>query len=148
MKVYKSRDLSLMLKPYGIAGRQVLAVTVFACFDLTAPDDLLGEQDMWRDIPGQLGDSGVLDPGFAKNRPEVLADGSCFAPRGTRRNASRVRVPDGVSAGTRASSSGKTAAPGAIGPATAARAASTRWRSAARSDSSRNCTVRSGNSAR
>ncbi|MGE4556254.1 MAG: DUF2169 domain-containing protein [Desulfovibrionaceae bacterium] len=96
MKTYKDRQHSLMVKPFGFAGRQYCGVTVFVFFDLADPDSLLKEQELWEAVPGQLPKGASLDMGFPKARAEFVAFGSCFAPRGETRNASKasVRVGD------------------------------------------------------
>ncbi len=92
MKVYKKKELSLSLTPFNIAGRQYLSFAVMTYFDLTAPDDLLTDQDLWRDVPDQLGATPILDTGMPKQRAELLVAGSCFAPRGKTIPATQVRV--------------------------------------------------------
>jgi uncharacterized protein YjbI with pentapeptide repeats len=96
MKVYKQNQHSLFVKPFGVQDKLYLALTVFIYFDLTAPDDPLTEQELWKTIPDQLKPIPVLDVGMPKPRGEVLLAGSCFSPRGTVRNASTVsfRVGD------------------------------------------------------
>ncbi|MFA5182920.1 MAG: DUF2169 domain-containing protein [Syntrophales bacterium] len=90
MKIYKKKEHSLLIKPFGIRDRLYMAVTVIVYFDLTAPDEALTEQDLWKNIPGQLGKTPILDQGMPKPRGEVLVTGSCFAPRGQKRPASQV----------------------------------------------------------
>lgn len=98
MKTYKDRQHSLMVKPFGFAGRQYCGVTVCTFFDLAAPDTLLKEQELWEAVPGQLPKGASLDMGFPKPRAEFVAFGSCFAPRGEARKASKagIRVGDVV----------------------------------------------------
>ena len=88
MKIYKKKEHSLLIKPFGIRDRLYMAVTVIVYFDLTAPDEVLTEQDLWKTIPGQLGKTPILDQGMPKPRGEVLVTGSSFAPRGKKRPAS------------------------------------------------------------
>ncbi len=92
MKIYKQRNLSFSIKPYGLAGKQYLSLAVAAFFDLTAPGDPLTEQDMWKAVPDELGPGGVLDMGMPKTRGEVLAAGSCFAPRGETVRGAKARI--------------------------------------------------------
>ncbi len=96
MKVFKKNEHSLLIKPFGIKDTLYLATTILIFFDLTNPDDLLTEQELWKTIPDELGQGGVLDMGMPKPRGEVLITGKCFAPRGTSRPASEVsfRVGD------------------------------------------------------
>ncbi len=90
MKVYKKKEHSLFPRPFGVQGKLYLALTVFIYFDLAAPDDPLGEQELWKTIPDQLKPVPVLDVGMPKPRGEALVTGSCFSPRGTRRTVSTV----------------------------------------------------------
>ncbi|MFA5182011.1 MAG: DUF2169 domain-containing protein [Syntrophales bacterium] len=92
MKVYKKNQHSLFVKPFGVQDKLYLALTVFIYFDLTAPDDPLTEQELWKTIPDQLKPIPLLDTGMPKLRGEILLTGSCFSPRGTVRNASTVSV--------------------------------------------------------
>ncbi|MBN1102958.1 MAG: DUF2169 domain-containing protein [Deltaproteobacteria bacterium] len=96
MKVYKKNQHSLFVKPFGVHDRLYLALTVFIYFDLTAPDDPLTEQELWKSVPEQLKPNPILDVGMPKPRAEVLVTGSCFAPRGSSRNASMVSVAVGT----------------------------------------------------
>ena len=81
MKIYKKKEHSLLIKPFGIRDRLYMAVTVIVYFDLTAPDEVLTEQDLWKTIPGQLGKTPILDQGMPKPRGEVLVTGSSCSPR-------------------------------------------------------------------
>ena len=90
MKIYKKNQHSLFVKPFGVQDKLYLALTVFVYFDLTAPDDPLTEQELWKTIPDQLKPTPILDVGMPKPRGEVLLTGSCFSPRGTVRNTSTV----------------------------------------------------------
>lgn len=90
MKVFKKKNHSLFLKPFGVEAKLYLALTVFIYFDLNSPDDPLTEQELWKTIPEQLKPVPVLDGGMPKPRGEVLVTGSCFSPRGTTRKASTV----------------------------------------------------------
>jgi uncharacterized protein YjbI with pentapeptide repeats len=96
MKIYKKNQHSLFVKPFGVQDKLYLALTVFIYFDLTAPDDPLTEQELWKTIPAQLPPPPLLDAGMPKPRGEVILTGSCFSPRGTVRKASTVsfRVGD------------------------------------------------------
>ncbi|MEA1936195.1 MAG: DUF2169 domain-containing protein [Thermodesulfobacteriota bacterium] len=90
MKIFKKSDHSLLIKTFGIKDTLYLATTILIFFDLTSPDDPLTEQELWKAIPDELGQGGVLDMGMPKPRGEVLITGKCFAPRGTNRPASEV----------------------------------------------------------
>ncbi|MBN2688152.1 MAG: DUF2169 domain-containing protein, partial [Deltaproteobacteria bacterium] len=92
MKIFKKNEHSLLIKTFGIRNTLYLATTILVFFDLTNPDDLLTEQELWKAVPGQLGGDAFLDMGMAKPRGEVVVTGSCFAPRGTERVASEVSV--------------------------------------------------------
>lgn len=91
MKVYKDQQHSLMLKPFGMAGKQYCGVTVFVYFDLTS-SSLLKEQQLWQETPQQLGKDGILDMGMPKPRGEFLVYGCCHAPSGSLCRASKVNV--------------------------------------------------------
>jgi len=92
MKILKDREHSLFIKSFGIRDTLYLAVTIFIYFDLNSPDDPLKEQEMWKTLPEELGQDFILDQGMAKPHGEFLVTGSCFAPRGKTRPASRVSV--------------------------------------------------------
>lgn len=92
MKIHKKRDLAFSLVPYGAAGGNFLSLAAMAFFDLTAPESLLTEQDMWKAVPDALGPGGVLDPGMPKQRGEVLVAGAACAPKGSQAKGLRVRV--------------------------------------------------------
>jgi len=92
LKILKDPEHSLILRPFGAAGRQFLAVTVLALFALDAPGMPLGEAELWDKIPGQLPDGVPLDSGMAKARGEFLLAGRAWTPRGALRQAQRVSV--------------------------------------------------------
>ena len=96
MKIFKKNEHSLLIKSFGIKDTLYLATTILIFFDLTNPDNPLTEQELWKTIPGELGQGDVLDMGMPKPKGEVLITGKCFAPRGTSRPASEVsfRVGD------------------------------------------------------
>jgi len=96
MKVYKPNELSLFIKPFGLQNRLYMAYTLMVYFDLTAPDGLLTEQELWKTVPAQLGPMPVVDTGMAKPRGEFLVAGSCFAPRGQCWPAAPVSVRVGA----------------------------------------------------
>lgn len=90
MKIYKKKEHSLLVKNFGIRNTLYLACTIVVFFDLNNPDVPLTEQELWKTIPDQLGQPGILDMGMPKPRGEVIITGSCMAPRGTKRIASEV----------------------------------------------------------
>ncbi len=92
MKIFKKKEHSLLIKTFGIKNTLYLATTVLVFFDLANPDDPLTEQDLWKTIPDELGQEGVLDIGMPKPRGEVVVTGNCFAPRGTERVASEISL--------------------------------------------------------
>jgi len=96
MKIFKKNDHSLLIKTFGIKNTLYMVCTVLSFFDLNNPDEPLSEQELWKTIPDQLGQAGILDMGMPKPRGEVVVMGSCVAPRGTRRVASEVSVHVGA----------------------------------------------------
>lgn len=92
MKIFKEKQHSFFPRPFGIRDKLYLSVGVMVFFDLNDPSGLLTEQELWKTLPGELGPKPILDQGIPKPRGEVLVTGSCFAPRGTSRPASQVRV--------------------------------------------------------
>jgi uncharacterized protein YjbI with pentapeptide repeats len=96
MKIHKKRDLAFSILPYGAAGRNFLSLAAMAFFDLTAPEGLLTEQDMWKAVPEALGPGGILDPGMPKMRGEVLVAGAARAPRDSQTTGLRVRIRVGA----------------------------------------------------
>ena len=51
-------------------------------FDLTAPDSLGTDQELWREVGKQIPKPGFLDMGMPKLRGEFLLAGKCHVPRG------------------------------------------------------------------
>ena len=92
MKVLKDPEHSLILRPFGAAGKPFLAVTVLALFDLDRPEVPLAEQELWDKVPGQLPEGAALDAGMAKPRGEFLLAGRTWTPGGAPRQAQRVSV--------------------------------------------------------
>ncbi len=92
MKVIKDKTLSLLPRPVNIRGRLHLALGVLVFFDLTAPDTLLDEQELWKTIPAQLGPTPILDQGMPKLQGEFLVTGDACAPRGQEAQSLEVSV--------------------------------------------------------
>ena len=61
-------------------------------FDLLTPGKLHSEQQLWTDITDIMGRDFEFDMGFPKKTGEFLVTGSCFAPQGETREASKVWV--------------------------------------------------------
>ncbi|MFH1490604.1 MAG: DUF2169 domain-containing protein [Pseudomonadota bacterium] len=95
MKIFKNNEHSLIIKTFGVKDTLHLATTILLYFDLNNPDALLGEQELWKTVPEQLCQGGILDVGMPKPRGEVLATGKCFAPMGKTRTASEVSISVG-----------------------------------------------------
>ena len=95
MKIYKQKEHALLIKTFAIGSQQYFAPTVMVYFDLTAPDGLLTEQELWKNIPAQLGPTPILDQGMPKPHGEFLVTGQCHAPRGETRSASLISVTVG-----------------------------------------------------
>ncbi len=92
MKIYKEKEHSLAVRPFGFAGKSHITATVTLFYDLTAPGTLLSEQQLWKTVPDLLQPLSTLDQGLPKPAGEFLVTGSCFAPRGETRAASDVKV--------------------------------------------------------
>lgn len=92
MKILKKNEHSLLPRPIFIQGRPHLALAVVLFFDLTAPETLLQEQELWKAVPKELGDPPVLDQGMPKLTGEFLATGACYPPRGEEWQSGDVRV--------------------------------------------------------
>jgi uncharacterized protein YjbI with pentapeptide repeats len=90
MKVVKDLTHGILLNSFAARDSYYLAVSVLTFFDLDRPDEPLSEQDMWKLVPVELGESAILDGAMPKQRGEVLVRGRCFAPRGETRRASRA----------------------------------------------------------
>jgi uncharacterized protein YjbI with pentapeptide repeats len=82
MKVFKSKQQSVLPKPFAVSGKLYLAVGVLVFFALDEPDSLLSEQELWDTVPKLIGNPPILDQGLPKPRGEVLVSGDCFAPKG------------------------------------------------------------------
>ena len=92
MKILKDAEHSLLLRPFGAAGKPFLAVTVMALFDLGAPGVPLDERELWDTVPKQLPAGTPLDAGLPKARGEFLLAGRTWTPGGRPRQAQRVSV--------------------------------------------------------
>lgn len=95
MKVFKQRRHALFNRPVEIAGKHYLSLGVMLYFDLTAPDDLHTEQELWKELVALLGTDMVLDQGWPKPHGEVLCAGNAHAPRGRETRAQVVRLKCG-----------------------------------------------------
>ncbi len=92
MKVVKPMKVPILTRVVERARRPELHVAAMLAFPLDAPRALLDEIAFWKAVGAALGESGVVDEGFAKARGELLVAGSFFAPGGTPLPASYVRV--------------------------------------------------------
>lgn len=92
MKIFKEKQHSFFPRPLFIRDKLYLSMAVLVYFDLTDPENLLTEQELWKTVPEAIGPKGVLDQGVPKPRGEYLVSGSCHAPRGESRPASMIRV--------------------------------------------------------
>lgn len=95
MKIFKERRHALINRPVEIKGVSYLSMGLMLYFDLTAPDELHTEQELWQELTPLLGEQGYLDQGWPKPRGEVICMGACHAPRGTTVPAARVRLKVG-----------------------------------------------------
>lgn len=92
MKIYKERRHALFNRPVQIAGKDYLSIGVMLYFDLTAPDDLHTEQELWKELVAVMGTDLILDQGWPKPHGEVLCAGAAAAPGGRAVPAARVRL--------------------------------------------------------
>jgi len=95
MKIFKQRRHALFNRPIELAGKQYLSLGVMLYFDLTAPDDLHTEQELWKELVALLGSDMVLDQGWPKPHAEVLCAGHACALGGKPTPAARVRLKCG-----------------------------------------------------
>lgn len=114
MKILKPLRLGAMTRVYEVGSQPYLVVTALAFFPLDAPDVLLGEQELWRVLGGELSmarpplgevdtsgfdtSAAILDEGLPKPGAEVLVRGSAHPP-GAPQPGCSVRVV--VGAGSR-----------------------------------------------
>ncbi|MFW6105722.1 MAG: DUF2169 domain-containing protein, partial [Desulfovermiculus sp.] len=94
MKIYKERRHALIHRPLQIKDVHYLSLGLMLYFDLSAPEDLHTEQELWQESTPVLGQVS-LDQGWPKPRAEVLCMGSCYAPRGKQVAAAEVRLKVG-----------------------------------------------------
>jgi uncharacterized protein YjbI with pentapeptide repeats len=94
MKIFKERRHALINRPVEIKGVNYLSLGLMLYFDLTAPDTLHTEQELWQELTPLLGQIN-LDQGWPKPHGEVLCLGSCHAPRGETVPAAQVRLKVG-----------------------------------------------------
>ncbi len=90
MKVLKGNQHSFLFRSFGWKGGRYCSLALLLCFDLTAPESLLTEQQLWEGAMAELGSGQALDEGYPKPQAEVLLAGACHAPRGQRIQAARV----------------------------------------------------------
>ncbi len=91
MKIFKERRHALINRPVEILGVNYLSLGLMLYFDLTAPDGLHTEQELWQELTPLLGQN-CLDQGWPKPRGEVICLGACHAPRGATVPAAQVRL--------------------------------------------------------
>ena len=96
MKILKQECQSLFPHPMLLGGKQWFSVGVMLYFDLMDPDTLLREQDMWQEVPEQLGEHPMLDQGWPKPGGEFLVAGACCAPGKERVQGLEVSVRVGA----------------------------------------------------
>ncbi|MBI5520495.1 MAG: DUF2169 domain-containing protein [Desulfovibrio sp.] len=92
MKIFKERRHALFNRPVEIAGKHYLSLGVMLYFDLTAPDELHTEQELWKELVALLGPEMQLDQGWPKPHGEVLCAGHACAPGGRPTPAVKVRL--------------------------------------------------------
>ncbi|WPL16633.1 Type III effector pipB2 [Thiorhodovibrio winogradskyi] len=92
MKIFKERRHALFNRPIQIAGVDYLSIGLMLYFDLTAPEDLHNEQDLWKDLVALMGADLVLDQGWPKPHGEILLAGAAVAPGGHPTPATQVRL--------------------------------------------------------
>ncbi|MGE4263158.1 MAG: DUF2169 domain-containing protein [Desulfovibrio sp.] len=92
MKIFKERRHALFNRPVEIAGKHYLSLGVMLYFDLTAPDELHTEQELWKELVALMGPEMVLDQGWPKPHAEVLLAGHACAPGGKPTAALKVRL--------------------------------------------------------
>ncbi|WPL16395.1 Type III effector pipB2 [Thiorhodovibrio winogradskyi] len=90
MKVFKDKTVSPLFRPIGIDGDTWLCLAGLVYFDLLDPDSLDTEQNLWSQVPGQLGQPAIIDQIVPKPRGEVLVSGACFHPGGVARVAHKA----------------------------------------------------------
>ncbi len=94
MKIFKERRHALINRPVEILGVNYLSLGLMLYFDLTAPDTLHTEQELWQELTPLLGQH-CLDQGWPKPRGEVTCLGACCAPRNKTVPAAQVRIKVG-----------------------------------------------------
>ncbi len=92
MKIFKERRHALFNRPVEIAGKHYLSLGVMLYFDLTAPEELHTEQELWKELVALLGPELILDQGWPKPHAEVLCAGHACAPGGKPTPAVKVRL--------------------------------------------------------
>lgn len=92
MKIFKERRHALFNRPIQVAGVDYLSIGVMLYFDLTAPDELHTEQELWKELVALMGTDLVLDQGWPKPHGEVLMAGAAVAAGGRPTPAAQVRL--------------------------------------------------------
>ncbi len=96
MKTYKPNIYGFSVRSFGLLGKTYLATTIMVYFDLLQAGNILTEQQLWTELPDQLGSDTLPDMGFPKPHGEVLVTGSCFARTSEGVQASEVNVKVGA----------------------------------------------------
>ena len=92
MKTLKPVSVSVLHRTVEHGRRFHFTVTGALFLDLADPARLLTEVDLWKTVPGELGEGAVFDDAMPKSRGEVLVTGSAHPPGGAPAAACEVRV--------------------------------------------------------
>jgi len=95
MKTLKNQRASVFHKNYEFKEKEYLSFGLIIFYDLTDPEILLKEQDLWQEIPHLLEKNPLLDQGWPKPRAEFLVAGSCCAPGNMLTQGERVSISVG-----------------------------------------------------
>ena len=96
MKILKKQIHGFLPHPFELEGKQWLSAAVLLYFDLTDPQNLRKEQELWQEVPPLLGEVPLLDQGWPKPKGEFLLAGTCHAPKGSSITGGRVSVRVGA----------------------------------------------------
>ena len=95
MKVIKPLRLALLTRPFEFGRDFYLAVGIILFFPLDDPRRLLSEVDLWKFVPGELGNDAALNGCMPKDRAEFLMTGRAYPRSGQQAIACAPRAQIG-----------------------------------------------------
>src|SRR5262249_2341886 len=95
MRAIKPQRISVLERAFEVRHEPLPAIGLTAYVPFEAPELLLPEISMWKELAAQAGKDVAIDEGLPKPRGEVLLFGKAFAPGAAPRPAFQVRIAVG-----------------------------------------------------